>query len=495
MSTEEDYVQQRRHKLEKLRELGIDPYPRRFAFTRPIGEILSELRDKTAEELESLHQKERVCGRIMAIRGHGKVGFLNLKQENEQIQVYLRKDQLGDQFAIFECLDLGDFLGAEGELFRTKSGELTVKADQITFLSKAMRPLPEKRHGLQDVELRYRQRYLDLLSNPETRRIFEIRSRIIAEMRRYFDSNGFIEVETPMMQVLAGGALAKPFQTHHNALDMDLFLRIAPELYLKRLTVGGLDRVYEINRNFRNEGVSTMHNPEFTMLEFYIAYYDYRDLMNLTENLLTTLAQRVLGKNELEFKGKVLSLATPWPRVSMKQALVEMGGIPDEVLEDDAKLKKVALDQGIREANKLSQARLWDALFQERVEPGLDGPVFITDYPRELSPLSKTKADDPSIVERFELYMGAMEIANAYSELNDPADQRTRFEEQLRAREAGDAEAHSLDEDYVSALEHGMPPTGGEGIGIDRLTMLFTDAPSIREVILFPLLKPKVRES
>jgi lysyl-tRNA synthetase class 2 len=491
MSTEDQFIQQRREKLAKLRQLGVEVYPRRFKFTRSIQDVQVEYGSKTAEELESLHAKERIGGRIVAIRGHGKAGFLSLKQEGSQIQAYIRKDIVGDdQFALYECLDIGDFLGVEGELFRTRTGELTVKAEKLTFLSKALRPLPEKWHGLQAVELRYRQRYLDLIVNPEVRKIFEIRSKIISEMRRYFDEHGFIEVETPMMQVLAGGALARPFKTHHNTLDMDLFLRIAPELYLKRLTVGGLDRVYEINRNFRNEGISTKNNPEFTMLEFYIAYYDYKELMDLTEELIADLAHKILGKEELEYQGNVISLTRPWKRLPMKQSLIEMGKIPEDLLDDEQKLRALAIEKKIKDARKLSKGKLWGELFDELVEPALMGPVFLTDHPRELSPLSKSKPDDPDIVERFELYIGGMEIANAYSELNDPVEQRKRFEEQLLAYEAGDLEAHSLDEDYVTALEHGMPPTGGEGIGIDRLSMLFANVSSIREVILFPLLKP-----
>lgn len=492
MSTEEQYLEQRREKLEKLRQLGVDLYPRRYASSHSIEQISSELRDVPAEELETQHRREKVSGRIIALRGHGKVAFLNLKQEDAQIQVYVKKDIIGEQFAIYECLDLGDFIGVAGELFRTKTGELTIKAESLTFLSKALRPLPEKWHGLQDVELRYRQRYLDLLVNPEVRRIFEIRSRIVAELRAYFDARGFLEVETPMMQVLPGGALARPFKTHHNALDMDLYLRIAPELYLKRLTIGGLERVYEINRSFRNEGISTMHNPEFTMLEFYIAYFDYNDMMDLTEDLLNTLAKNVLGTEEIEFSGKTISFKKPWPRMAMKQALLELGNISPTIIDDVNALRSLAAGLKIKNASGLSKGRLWGELFGKLVEEKLSGPIFITDYPRELSPLSKSRPDDPSLVERFELYLGGMEIANAYSELNDPVEQKRRFEEQSRAYEAGDQEAHSLDEDYVTALEHGLPPTGGEGIGVDRLTMLFTGAPSIREVILFPLLKPKL---
>jgi lysyl-tRNA synthetase, class II len=491
MGTEEEYIQQRRVKLEKLRELGIEVYPRRFDFSHSITEIVNELKDVPAEELENRHRRETVAGRIVAQRGFGKAAFVSLQQDGARLQVYLRKDLLGEPFAIFDCLDLGDFIGVQGELFRTKTGELTVKAEKLHFLSKALRPLPEKWHGLQDVELRYRQRYLDLIANPEVRRIFEVRSKIIAEMRKYFDARNFIEVETPMMQVIAGGALARPFKTHHNALDMDLYMRIAPELYLKRLTVGGLDRVYEINRNFRNEGISTMHNPEFTMLEFYIAYYDYLALMELTEDLICRIARNVLGKEELEFGGKTLSLKGPWKRLPMRQALVEMGGLTEGQIQDEEFLRRMAFEKKIKDAGKLSRAKLIGELFEELVEPQLDGPVFIMDHPRELSPLSKSKPDDPEVVERFELYLAGMEIANGYSELNDPVDQRKRFEEQLQALQAGDQEAHRMDEDYVTALEHAMPPTGGEGIGIDRLTMLFTNSPSIRDVILFPLLKPK----
>jgi lysyl-tRNA synthetase class 2 len=492
MSTEEQYIQQRREKLEKLRRLGVDVYPRRFKSSHTVQQVIDECSGKAAEELESEHRRATIAGRITAIRGHGKAGFLVLKQEAAQIQVYVRKDQIGEQqFEIYECLDFGDHIGVEGEIFRTRTGELTLKAERIEFLSKALRPLPEKWHGLQDVELRYRQRYLDLIVNPDVRRIFQIRAGMIAGMRRYFDSRGFIEVETPMMQVLPGGALARPFKTHHNALDMVLYMRIAPELYLKRLTVGGLDRVYEINRNFRNEGISTMHNPEFTMLEFYIAYFDYNDMMELTEELITGLAREVLGKEELEFEGEIISLARPWRRLPMKQAIIEIGGVPENVLDHEEQVRAFAAQKGIKDANKLSKAKLWGELFGELVEDQLSGPVFITEYPRELSPLSKSKPDDSETVERFELYMGGMEIANAYSELNDPVEQRIRFQEQLRAFEAGDHEAHAMDEDYVTALEHGMPPTGGEGIGIDRLTMLFANVRSIREVILFPLLKPR----
>ena len=492
MSTEEQYIQQRREKLEKLRSLGLDVYPRGFKSTKTIPVVLQEFKEKTAEQLEQEKNRAKLSGRIVAMRGHGKAGFLNLQQEGSQIQVYVRKDFVGDQnFAIYECLDIGDYIGVEGEVFRTRTGELTLKAESITFLSKALRPLPEKWHGLQDVELRYRQRYLDLVVNPDVRRIFEIRSKIIAGMRNFFNSHDFIEVETPMMQVIAGGALARPFKTHHNALDMDLYMRIAPELFLKRLTVGGLDRVYEINKNFRNEGISTMHNPEFTMLEFYTAYFDYNDLMDLTEELICGLAQNILGKNELEFEGKTISLARPWKRLTFADSLKEIAGIPADVLHDEAKLRAFSIEKHIKDAAKLSKGKLWGALFDEFVEDQLTGPVFLIDYPRELSPLSKSRADNPEIVERFELYMGAMEIANAYSELNDPVEQRLRFEEQLRAHEAGDQEAHVMDEDYVTALEHGMPPTGGEGVGIDRLTMLFANVRSIREVILFPLLKPR----
>ena len=492
MSTEEEYIQQRREKLERLRALGIDVYPRQFQSSKPVSTIVAELKDRTTEQLHEAPQREKIAGRIIAWRTFGKAGFLNLKQEDASIQVYVRKDQVNERdWAIYENLDIGDYIGVEGEMFRTKTGELSLKAESVTFLAKALRPLPEKWHGLQDVELRYRQRYLDLIVNPDARRIFETRSKIISALRRYFDEHNFIEVETPMMQVLPGGALARPFKTHHNALDMDLYMRIAPELYLKRLTVGGMDRVYEINRNFRNEGISTMHNPEFTMLEFYIAYYDYNDMMNLTEELFERVAREVMGKVDLEFEGKTISLKRPWRRLPMKQALIESGKISESDVDSEEALRRLAMELKIKDAPRLSKAKLWGELFGELVERELTGPVFITEYPRELSPLSKSSPADASIVERFELFIGGMEIANAYSELNDPVEQQHRFEEQMRAHEAGDQEAHSMDMDYVTALEHGMPPTGGEGIGIDRLTMIFANTRSIREVILFPLLKPR----
>ena len=432
---------------------------------------------------------------------------MNLSDGNHRLQVYIRRDAIGERlFALYRLLDIGDFLGVEGFLFRTRTNELTVHATKIEFLAKSLLPLPEKWHGLTDVEIRYRQRYLDLVANQSVREVFVTRSNIIKGIRRYLDERGYIEVETPMMQPVAGGATARPFRTFHNALSLPLFLRIAPELYLKRLIVGQLERVYEINRNFRNEGISTQHNPEFTMLEFYQSYSDYRELMNLTEDLLKRLAQEILGGLEFEFNGIQVSLQT-WERYSLKESIRRFW--PDDALpaprsEDLETLAGLphlcqrwndyALSHGLDPVSWKSgdsKGMFWMSLFDAVVERHLLQPTFIYDYPLELSPLSKTKVDNPSLVERFELYIGGMEIANAYSELNDPEEQKKRFEAQVIERNKGDEEAHEMDEDYVRALRYGMPPTAGEGIGIDRLVMLFTNSVSIRDVILFPLLRPE----
>jgi lysyl-tRNA synthetase class 2 len=504
---DQDLVAQRYLKLEKIKELGHCAYPHRYDFTHTLGQILSQYQNYSRERLEAEKTHVCVCGRLVALRGHGKAGFSHISDGDNRLQIYTRLDAVGDKnFELYGLLDIGDFIGVEGFLFRTKTNELTVHASTIEFLAKALLPLPEKWHGLTDVEIRYRQRYLDLMVNKKVRDVFVTRSKIIRELRNFFDEQGYIEVETPMMQPLAGGATARPFKTHHNALDMDLYLRIAPELYLKRLIVGQLERVYEINRNFRNEGISTQHNPEFTMLEFYQSYSDYRDLMDLTETLMKRLAERVLGKMEFEFDGEKISLAS-WSRYSLKEALLKYW--PEECpprpeikdLEEFARLQQLSIRWNAYAAahaletvpvnQDVSRGEMQGALFETVVERFLLQPTLIYDYPIELSPLSKTKADDPALVERFELYIGRMEIANAYSELNDPEEQKRRFESQAAEREKGDEEAHQMDSDYVRALRYGMPPAAGEGIGIDRLAMLFTNSRSIRDVILFPHMRPE----
>jgi lysyl-tRNA synthetase class 2 len=420
-----------------------------------------------------------------------------------RVQVYVRADSLDERsFSIFKLLDFGDVIGVSGRVFRTKTNELTVWAAHIEFLAKCLLPLPEKWHGLTDVETRYRQRYLDLIANPESRQVFETRARIVAGIRRFLDARGFVEVETPMMQPIAGGALARPFTTHHNTLDLDLYLRIAPELYLKRLVVGGFERVYEINRNFRNEGISTQHNPEFTMLEFYETYVDYRHLMALTETMLTALVQEVVGPLDVPFGDQTLSFAAPYRRLSLRHAAAEQAAevltartgqtrvVTEAELRDRARASAIAKELGLEVAPSHGAGKIATTIFESLWERHLVQPTFVYDFPTEVSPLSKQKADDPDTVERFELYAGGFEIANGFSELNDPAEQRRRFEAQLRDRAAGDTEAHEMDADYIRALEYGLPPTGGEGIGIDRLVMLLANKPSIRDVILFPLMRP-----
>jgi lysyl-tRNA synthetase, class II len=453
----------------------------------------------------------RVAGRVVLKRPQGKVTFATLSDGESRLQVYLRKDELGDEsYTVFEDLvDLGDFVGVGGRVMRTRKGELSVQAKELTFLSKALLPPPEKWHGLADVEARYRQRYLDLMANPEVRRTFVARSAMIAEIRRFLDNRGYVEVETPMMQPIAGGAMARPFVTHHNALDIDLYLRIAPELYLKRLVVGGLEKVYEINRNFRNEGISSMHNPEFTMLEFYTACFDVGDVMTVTEELVAAAAARVSKGAPVVYKGRETSFARPFPRVSMKDAVAaaarEAGlDLPRAVLDDPARLEAFTRSSALRgrrsakgaelapdRYESLSHGKRVAQLFEDLAEAGIWNPTFVVDYPVEVSPLSKARPDDPSLTERFELYAAGMEIANGFSELNDPLEQRQRFLDQLRQREHGDLEAHRMDDDYVRALGHGLPPTGGCGVGIDRLAMILTDSPSIRDVILFPHMRPK----
>ncbi len=503
MSLDEKIYAERIEKLGKISALGQLPYPYKFEASHGIPQILAEYSGKTAEELEKDRVTVRVAGRLMSIRGQGKAGFAHLQQAGQRLQIYVRLDAVGENgFAIYKLLDLGDHIGVSGYLFRTKTNELSIHVETITFLAKDLLPLPEKFHGLTDVELRYRQRYVDLFMNPEVREVFVKRSKVVQAIRRFLDARGYVEVETPMMQPIAGGATARPFTTHHNTLDIDLYLRIAPELYLKRLVVGGLDRVYEINRNFRNEGISTQHNPEFTMLEFYEAYSDYKDLLKLTEEMLAQVARDVNGSTKATFNGQEIDFAD-WQRLSMREAIIKFwpakaGAKPE--MKDFADAASVsALVKRLNAAHTPHMpydpsepaGKTIAALFEAVAEEHLVQPTILYDFPVAISPLSKNKRDEPEWVERFEVFVGGLEIGNAFSELNDPEEQRRRFEQQLGERARGDEEAHAMDEDYIRALAYGMPPAGGEGIGIDRLTMLLTDSRSIRDVILFPLLRPE----
>jgi lysyl-tRNA synthetase class 2 len=496
--SESDQVLQRRANLEELRALGVDVYPRRFDAQQTIDQVVAAHGGTAGEALEAEKPTARVAGRILAIRSFGKANFLVLSDGKAKLQVYIRQDALSERdFKTFKLLDFGDWVGVEGRLFRTKTNELTIWASQLEFLSKCLLPLPEKWHGLTDVEIRYRQRYLDLVVNPDARRVFEVRSRVITAIREFLIARGFLEVETPMMQPIAGGALARPFVTHHNALDMRLFMRIAPELYLKRLTVGGIERVFEINRNFRNEGISTQHNPEFTMLEFYEAYADYQHLMTLTEEMFGFVAERAAGTRQLKFGDHDISLDAPFRRLSLRDgaraaASRKLGtDVPEADLRSRELASALAGRLGVEVTPAMGAGKIAAEIFERLCEDDLVQPTFVYDFPTEVSPLSKQKADDPDTVERFELYVGGFEVANAFSELNDPVEQRRRFEDQLRSRAGGDDEAHAMDEDYIRALEFGMPPAAGEGVGIDRLVMLLTNSPSIRDVILFPLMRPK----
>jgi lysyl-tRNA synthetase class 2 len=486
---ENDLIRQRREKLDALRARGVDPFGGRYPVTHLAGDLTARLEQAADAELEAFGPVS-LAGRLVAMRDHGKTAFAHLMDRSGRIQLYARADQLGDDFALFRDLDVGDFVGVTGGMFRTRTGQLTVAVKSFAFLAKSLRPLPEKWHGLKDIETRYRQRYVDLVVNPEVREIFLLRSRLIQRMRAFLDARGFLEVETPMMQPIPGGAIARPFRTHHNALGMDLYLRIAPELYLKRLVVGGFERVYEINRSFRNEGVSTQHNPEFTMLEFYQAYADYQDLIELTEELFTDLAQALLGRLVLTWGEHQIDLARPWKRLPFFDGVSAALGVTVTPATDAATLRPAAVARGLKVPEGPAW-KIWKETFEELVEPTLVQPTFVTQYPIELSPLAKQSRDNPALVDRFELFVGARELANAYSELNDPIDQLGRFREQAALQARGDDEAHWLDEDYVRALEYGMPPAAGEGIGIDRLTMLFANQPSIREVILFPHLRPE----
>lgn len=495
---ESDQVVQRRANFEELRKLGVDPYPHRFDSQASVGEIVQAHGAKDGDTLDAEHVTTRTAGRILAIRSFGKANFLVLSDGKTRVQVYVRQDALCERdFQIFKLLDFGDWLGVEGRLFRTKTKELTIWASKLDFLAKCLLPLPEKWHGLTDVETRYRQRYLDLIVNSDARHIFETRSHVISAAREFLSARGFLEVETPMMQSIAGGALARPFVTHHNALDIPLYMRVAPELYLKRLTVGGIERVFEINRNFRNEGISTQHNPEFTMLEFYWTYADYTDLMALTEQLLAEVAVKAIGDKEIQYGDHVISLKPPFRRLSMREAArdaasARLGASVDagDFRHHDAAVA-LAARLGVEVGAGMGPGRITAEIFEAFCEDDLVQPTFIYDFPTEVSPLSKKKIDDPDTVERFELYVAGLELANAFSELNDPAEQRSRFEAQLKQRADGDQEAHVMDEDYIRALEFGMPPAAGEGIGIDRLVMLLTNSPAIRDVILFPVMRPK----
>jgi lysyl-tRNA synthetase, class II len=496
-------------KAKALEELGHAVYPTKFARTHGLAAILKEWGELTAEELAAKSIEVSIAGRVLTLRSHGKTGFATITDGDANLQVYVRRDGVGDPaFQAWNLVDMADFIGVSGKLMRTKTGELTVQAASFTFLSKALLPLPEKWHGLTDVETRYRQRYVDMVANPEVRRTFVARSKMVAAIRRFMDERGYIEVETPMMHPIAGGALARPFVTHHNALGVDLYLRIAPELYLKRLGVGGLERVYEINRNFRNEGLSAHHNPEFTMLEFYTAYFDCRDVMAVTEELIENAAIVATGGTDITFGETVLSFKTPFARVRMSEAIATAlsKDMPQPVsvkdVEDAAKLKSIVTTEafvavcrgkGVAPAayKTLSHGKTVESLFADFAEEGLIQPTYIVDYPVEISPLAKRRADNPDFADRFELFMCGMEIANGFSELNDPLEQRGRFLDQIESRKGGDDEAHQMDEDYVRALGHGLPPTGGCGLGIDRLAMLLTNSRSIRDVILFPQMRPE----
>ena len=487
--------QQRLGKLEGLRQRGVNPYPNDFAVKDTAKEVIGRCGGLDKDGLEARNETVRLAGRIMAFRDFGKASFLHIQDRTDRLQVYVRKDLIGeDAYRNFRSFDIGDIIGVEGKIFRTKTNELTIEAKFIRLLSKSLLSLPEKWHGLTDVEIRYRQRYLDLIVNPEVRDVFVKRTRIIQLIREFLNKRDFIEVETPMMQPIPGGAAARPFITHHNALDIDLYLRIAPELYLKRLIIGGFERVYEINRNFRNEGISTQHNPEFTMLEFYLAYATFEDLMTITEEMIGFIARELLGNLKLEYQGQAIDLTPPWPRITVRDAILKYSppGLADEgIFSDREKAFEFAKKLGLDIPEGFSHGKIILEIFEKVAEQKFIRPTFVTHYPLEVSPLSRKNDNDQTVVDRFELLICGREIANAFSELNDPIDQKDRFIQQLKEKEAGDAEAHLMDEDFVKALEYGMPPAAGEGIGIDRLVMLLTNSPSIRDVILFPQLRPE----
>ena len=488
-----ELLQQRRNKIGTFQAAGINPFANDFAVSDTAQKISAAHVNDTKEKLEELNVSYRVGGRIMARRDFGKAAFLQLQDGSGRIQVYVAKNQVGaEAFEVFKKFDIGDIVGVVGAPFRTKTDELSLRASEIRLLTKSLLPLPEKWHGLTDVETRYRQRYLDLIVNPDVRGVFRKRSQIVSLIREYMLSSDYLEVETPMMHPVAGGATAKPFVTHHNTLKMDLFLRIAPELYLKRLVVGGFDRVFEINRNFRNEGISIQHNPEFTMMEFYRAYATYQDLMDFTEELICHVATKVCGGLVIPYGDKDVDLTPPWDRLTLKEAIVKYGSASMADLEDRDKTFNYAKSLGLDLDVRMGHGKVLAEIFDEVVEPKLWQPTFITEYPTEISPLSRKNDANPEVVDRFELFIVGRELANAFSELNNPIDQKERFLHQLEEKAAGDEEAHEMDEDYIRALEYGLPPTAGEGIGIDRLVMLLTNSASIRDVILFPQLRPEI---
>lgn len=491
MEQSSDLIQQRKLKLEEIRNLGIDPYP----YKHPVEDYSAEIAEKFAGK-QDFGEKQfpvKMAGRIMSMRGHGKVGFAHIQDSTGRIQIYIRRERIGEKAydELYKRLDIGDIIGVEGWIFRTRTGELTVHVEKLALLAKSLRSLPEKWHGLKDKETRYRQRYVDLIVNSDVRKVFLTRTKIVQTIRNFLDDRGFVEVETPVLQPVYGGATARPFITHHNTLDMDLYLRIADELYLKRVIVGGLaDRVYEISKDFRNEGMDKDHNPEFTMLELYQAYSDYEDMMRLAEEMVVHTAREVYGSTTIAYQGEEIDLTPPWRRVPMLNAIEDaLGtGVKDMSREE---LVKLASEYNLEARDGQSRGKIINLFFEKFVEKDMIQPTFITDYPVEISPLAKKKRDDDDLTERFEIFVGGLEMGNAFSELNDPADQLERLLDQSRQREAGDEEAHVMDEDYIRALEYGMPPTGGMGIGIDRLVMLLTDMPSLRDVILFPQMRPE----
>jgi lysyl-tRNA synthetase, class II len=504
LADENDQIEQRRRSLQQIIELGFDPYPHKFDRSLSISQIAQQFSHKTGEDLEVERPRARVAGRIHAINKMGKAAFIRFTDGAELLQVYIKSNEVDERtWALMKLLDLGDFIGTEGRLFRTRTGELSIHAESLIFLAKALVPPPDKYYGLHDIELRYRQRYADLIANKEVRRVFETRSEVIRLIRRFFGERGYIEVETPMLTPLPTGAAARPFSTHHNALDIDLYARIAPELYLKRLIVGGFEKVYEINRNFRNEGIDRSHNPEFTMLEWYEAYSDYEDLLELTEDLIGSLVDQICEKTRIEYGESEIDFTNPWKRMTMREAVVHFwpDGSEKPALEDitttnglqywAAKLRERQILAVGCALGEVAYGHLLGEVFEQVAEPRLNNPTFITEFPTELSPLSKQNQTDPRFVDRFELFIGGMEIANAFCEINDPDDQRRRFEAQMKLRERGDEEAMLIDDDYIRALSYGMPPTAGEGVGIDRLVMILTNQHSIRDVILFPHMRPE----